>query len=126
MNLNMIANGVIAAVNPNLIGSILKSAGYSTAPSGARTPAYQTINDVRMQVQALDAKELEQVDSLNIEGEKRGVWFDGNLLGVVAAKGKGGDLLKFDGSTWLIVKVFETWPTGWCHVAVAIQKDAPA
>src|SRR5260221_332996 len=103
----MIANGVIAAVNPNLIGSILKSAGYTTAPSGARTPAYQTINNVEMQVQALDAKELQQVDSLNIEGEKRGVWFDGNLLGVVAAKDKGGDLLQFDGSTWLIVKVFE-------------------
>jgi hypothetical protein len=127
MNLNALVSGIIGAVNPDIIGTVKASTGgYTTAGDGTRTPLYRTSTGVRMQVQALDGKELAQVDSLNIEGEKRGVWLDGNLLGVVAAKEKGGDLLIFGGSTWLVIKVFETWATGWCHVAVALQKDQPA
>lgn len=126
MNLNAIAGSLTQAVNPDVIGTLKKSTGgYDTAPDGSRTSKYETIRNVSFQVQALTAKELQQVDSLNIEGEKRGVWFNGNLLGVVAAKGKGGDLCIFGGSTWLIVQVFETWANGWCHVAVALQKDQP-
>lgn len=126
MNLHGIVSPLIAAVNPHVVGSVLASAGYTTAPSGKRTPNFSRTDGVTMQVQALAGEELKLVDGLNIQGVKRAVYLFGDIKGVDRVEAKGGDLLEFLGSTWLVVTVLETWDTaGWCKVAVAKQ-DASA
>lgn len=122
MNLHAVVSGAIGAINPPVIGSVKVSTGVTTAGDGTQTPQYTTVNNVSMQVQALTAKEIEHLDSLNIQGVMRGVWMNGNIEGLNRNAGKGGDLLIFLGQTWLVVQVLETWDTdGWCHVAVALQ-----
>jgi hypothetical protein len=122
MNLHAIVRGAIGAINPPFVGSVKVSTGSTVAADGTRTPTYQTFTNVTMDVQALDAKEVQHLDSLNIQGVLRGVWLNGNIEGVNRVASKGGDLLVFGGRTWLVVHVFESWDTdGWCHVAVALQ-----
>lgn len=123
MNLHALVAPYVAAVNPFLLGTIKASTGYTTAADGSRTPTYSTTANVPMQVQALAAKDLAHLDSLNIEGVTRKVWVNGSVEGVNRATGKGGDLLIFGGRTWLATLIFETWDADgpWCSVGVTEQ-----
>lgn len=126
MNLHAIVAPYVAAVNPFIIGSIMVSTGSTTAADGTRSPTYATTSGVSMQVQPLSGKDVAQLDSLNIQGVTRKVWVSGSVEGVNRATGKGGDLLVFNGQTWLATIVFETWDSDgpWCSVGVTEQNGA--
>jgi len=121
MNLHGLAAG-ITAVNRNTPAVLRHSTGCTTAPGGKRTPTFEEILG-KVQVQGLSAKELAHLNGLNISGNLRKVYARGAINSVLRAAGTGGDLLAFDGSDWLVVHVFETWP-GWSAVAVSQQVPA--
>lgn len=122
MNLHGLAGPLVGVVNPPVLGTVRVSSGYTTAADGKRSPSYTDIPGVPMQVQSLTGPELKQTEGLNIAGVKRGVYLSGNFETLSRKRSKGGDLLVFGGSTWLIVAVLETWPD-WCKVAVTEQVD---
>lgn len=93
MNLHAIVSGAIGVVNPFVPIIIQRSIGYSTSPSGKRTPTYAFPQTVFAQVQALSASELQQVDALNIQGEKRAIYINGRTDGIIREDRKGGDLI---------------------------------
>jgi hypothetical protein len=126
MNLHAIVGPIIGAVNPPILGTIKSSTGYSTAADGTRTSTYTTTAGVSLQVQALSAKDLAHLDSLNIQNVTRKVWINSSVQGVNRATGKGGDLLIFGGQTWLVTIVFETWDADgpWSSVGVTEQNGA--
>ena len=124
MNLNAIAASVVAAVNPWSTASYQQSTGSTTADSGRRTPTYSTAVPVRCQVQALTFKDLAQIQGLNLNGEKRAIYVDGDWRGVSRPDVRGGDLITLEDSrVWLVVQVLENWhdTDGWCKVAVTLQ-----
>lgn len=126
MNLHQIVRGAISAVNPDVTGSVLVSAGYMTSPDGTRVPAYLTPVTMQMQVQPLSAADLKQIDSLNIQGVDRAIYVSGAVRGVERASGKGGDLIRVLGAWWLAVVVLEPWDgAGWSKVGVAQQVTGP-
>jgi hypothetical protein len=130
MNLHAIVRGPIRSVNPDVVATVRVSLGADTLPSGKQVPTFVDQPGIVVQVQALAAKEIEHLDSLNIQGDLRGFWISGDVKGLNRPAGRGGDLIIFDGaapeslagSTWLVVQVLETWDaSGWCHVAGARQ-----
>lgn len=129
MNLRGIVNGVTSTVNQNTAAQLLRSTGYGTANSGKRTPTYAEPVDAQVQVQALSAKEVQHLDSLNIQGVLRKVYLYGDWLGVYRPGNQGGDIFTFGptvradlaNTTWLVVQVLETW-ADWCSLAVQLQK----
>jgi hypothetical protein len=130
MNLHAIASGVVAAVNPPIDAIVRISCGYDTASDGKRTPKYLPPVTVPAQLQSMTFGDLRQVEGLNLQGDKRGIYLYGNLNGIVRAENKGGDMITLawpgnalDGSEWLVAMVLEHWPD-WCKVAVTLQKAA--
>lgn len=121
MNLHSIVAGAIGSVNPFQLATVQYSSGYSVAPDGKQIPAYVTVDNVSVQVQALTAKEIAHLDSLNIQGVMKSIYLNGNVQGVVRPLGQGGDLFTLVSGTWLVTTVLETWDTGWCKVAVTQQ-----
>ncbi len=128
INLRAIANSAIQQINPNIIGTLLRSTGYTTQPGGKRAPTFATLTG-EIQVQAIGAKDLEHMNFLNIQGVMRLVYIWGNWAGVVRADQKGGDILQFpqipgsEVQDWRVVNVKETWPT-WSSVIVVLQSPA--
>ncbi len=48
------------------------------------------------------------------------------IRGVERVNGTGGDLLKFNGETWLAMAILEPFDaSGWCSVGVTQQIDGP-
>jgi hypothetical protein len=75
------------------------------------------------QVQALTYQDIRQIESLNLQGTRRAVYFDGPIYGLVRADKKGGDLVTMpDGTVWLVALVLEIWP-GWSKAAVTRQQN---
>lgn len=126
MSLRSMANGLTSTLNPNVSGDAYISAGASTGYGGKRTPSFTKVEGRAFQVQALSGGELRHADSLNIQGQKRTVFLDGTVNGVRRALGKGGDILAFSNSYWLVVDVTEPWDeSGWCKVIVTEQVTPP-
>jgi hypothetical protein len=124
MNLHNIVRGAIRAVNPEIIVTVQRSTGSTTNPDGTRVPTYETIRGVRAQMQALQYNDIAMLDGLNIQGERRSLYLNGNWEGLVRADGKGGDVITFpDGTVWLVAIVLENWAfrDGWVKVAVTRQ-----
>jgi hypothetical protein len=126
MNLEGLARTQISAVNPLVPASMQISTGSTTGADGKRTPIYETVTGLA-EVQAMSFMDLKQVDGLNLNGTRRGIYFQGAFNGVVRPNQKGGDLVTLtDGpnaGTWLIALVLEQWPD-WCKVAVTLQNGA--
>ena len=123
MNLRAIANAATQSINPNTPVTVKASSGYTIDPATRRqVPAYTTETG-QANIQALDGKDLKQLDGLNIQGTSRAAYLYGNLAGVVRPDSKGGDLVEFNSQSWLVVKVLETWPD-WCKVAIVYQGAA--
>ena len=124
MNLLSIASGAINAANParpivwrSSLGDTVSSGNFKPVPSYA---APVTLSG---QVQALQYKDLQQLDALNLQGTRRKVYLYGVKDGVVRSLSKGGDLLTDeDDNVWLVAQVLEQWPD-WCSVAVTLQND---
>ena len=122
MDLRGLANGVTSAVNPNKTVTVLRSTGYTIGAGRKQVPSYAAPVTGPGQIQALDANDIKQLDGLNIQGTIRAIYLRGVLAGVVRPDGTGGDLVQFDGQTWLVVKVLEGWPT-WTKAAICLQGD---
>lgn len=123
MNLHNIVSGAIGAINPFQAANVQYSNGYTTAADGSQVPSYIEVDNVQVQVQALTAKELQHLASLNIQGVMKALYLNGNSQGVVRPLGQGGDLFTLVSGTWLVTTVLETWDTGWCKVAVMLQEN---
>lgn len=133
MDLRGIANAASNTVNPNIIVGVLASTGYTQdADTLKQIPSYASPVSGPAQVQALDGSELRQLDGLNLSGVLRSIYLRGVLAGVIRPDSKGGDVITiavqpnvpapFVG-TWLVVKVFETWPD-WTKAAINFQGPA--
>ena len=121
MNLHGMVSGVISVINPKIKANLKRSTGYGTDASGKRAPTYDTFNDVLVQVQSVKADELKFLIGNNIQGVLRSVHLDGDWRGIQRATQQGGDIMEFNGHTWLVVWVFESWPD-WSRVIVAMQQ----
>jgi hypothetical protein len=123
MNLHNIAAQAVSAVNPLTPMIILKSTGYTTRADGSQDPTYTPVTAAG-NVQTLTGKDIAQLNSLGIQGVTQKVYLNGDFEGVFRVLGKGGDLLKFGGQTWLVSAVMERWPD-WVCVAITMQLDGP-
>lgn len=93
MNLHGIASPYVGVVNPPRPGTVRVSTGYTTADDGERTPTYADHADVPLQIQAMTFGDLRQVDGLNLNGTRRGIYVGRRVDGLVRPDNKGGDLV---------------------------------
>ena len=121
MNLNQIAAGVIGSVNPQSWLVILVSAGNHTLPDGHRVPLYRQPVMRLGQVQPLTTDDIKHLDSLNIQGEHKSIFINGQVDGLVRVDKRGGDLIvDSTGRVWLTTEVPEAWPD-WTRALVTLQ-----
>jgi hypothetical protein len=124
MDLRGIANSVSSTVNPNEMVTVSRSTGYTIGAGRKQVPTYADPVAGPAQIQALDGKDLKQLEGLNIQGTIRAIYLRGSLAGVIRPDQVGGDLVaRADGSQWLVVKVLESWPN-WTKAAIALQGGA--
>jgi hypothetical protein len=122
MDLRSIANRVSSTVNPNIPATVTRSVGYTMGAGMKQIPTYAAPVSCTVQMQALDGKDLAQVDGLNIQGEIKSVFIRGLLSGVNQPNVTGGDMIQINGEKWLVVKVLEGWPT-WTKAAIVLQDN---
>jgi hypothetical protein len=120
VNLHAIVSGAVGSVNPLVNISIQRSNGSTTNVDGTRVPSYAAAVTVQAQVQPLSAGDLQQIEGLNIQGEKRAVYINGRTDGLIRQDQKGGDLITFNSQIWLNVHVLEYWPD-WCKFIITRQ-----
>lgn len=128
IDVHSLANLAVQDVNADMtITWVQATGGYTTDAAGHRTPN-QTTQAVQANVQGLSGKDLQQVNSLGIQGVLRAVHLYGDVQGIIRASQQGGDTLVFPERwggvpiSWKVVTVMETWPT-WCRVIVAAQQS---
>lgn len=127
MNLNRVAAGVVAAVNPRLICAYEASTGYTVGDDGTQTPSYATAVPVLAQVQPLSSTDLRMLDALNLQGNFRAMYVDMKWQGLNRPEIKGGDIVtEPDGTVWLVTAELEAWSAsaGWTKVAVTQQNGS--
>lgn len=76
------------------------------------------------QIQPMTKSDLMQIDGLNVNGDKKAIYLNGAIDGVVRVKLKGGDLIDLpDGQTWLVVQNLEGFDAtaGWTKAAMVLQ-----
>lgn len=125
MNLHGIAGPIVASVNPKTPAIIKLSSGYTTLDDGSRVPTYrQPYLQSMAQVQPLTFRDIQQIDGLNLQGIRVGIYLDGELNGLVRSDRKGGDLVVIStgvhAGTYLVALVLEQWPD-WVKVAATLQ-----
>jgi hypothetical protein len=121
VNLHQVVSGAVSAVNPQMRLVVLVSTGAVTNADGSRVPGYAPPQTVCGDVQALQYSDILQLDALNIEGQRRKIYINGEVDGLVRADNKGGDLVVTPNrEVWLVAMVLEYWPD-WCSVAVTLQ-----
>lgn len=121
MNLHQIVSGAINAVNPFEPIQVQVSAGNTTNPDGTRSPQYRPPVTVSGQIQSLTFRDIQMVEGLNLQGERRAIYLNGHIDGLVREENKGGDIVTMkDGTKWLVAIVLEHW-ADWCKVAVTRQ-----
>lgn len=123
MDLRTISNQISTTINANIPVIVRKSAGYTKDPNTLKQiPAYAPDVSGFGQLQALDMKDLQQLDGLNIQGTIKALYLRGVLAGVIRPDSKGGDIVVIAGRTWLTVKVLEGW-SDWTKIAIVLQGD---
>ena len=121
MNLHGIVTGAISTINPPIWLSIQVNTGPTTNHDGTRAPTYAPPQNCTGQIQPLQYTDIIQMDSLSLQGERRKIYINGRVDGLVRVEDKGGDLITdSDGNVWLVALVTEYWPD-WCAVAVTLQ-----
>lgn len=123
MNLHGIASPYVGSINPLVTITIQRSTGYIKNAQFEQVPSYAAPVDVLAQVQSLTAGDLQQIEALNIQGEKRAVYINGRTDGIIREGRKGGDLITFNGIIWLNVHVLEYWPD-WCKFVITRQNGS--
>lgn len=131
MNLHQIASGAINVVNPFIPATMRISIGHSGPDAaGNRTPLYAPALVVSAQIQALSFQDLQLIDGLVLNGERRALYVNGRFESVNRPTNQGGDLVIFPdgevwpfGTTWLVAMVTEQWPD-WCRLVCTLQNNA--
>jgi hypothetical protein len=124
VNLYGLVAGLVGAINPNIPIILQQSNGYTTNPDGSRSPAYSSGVQIIGQVQPLTYTDLQKVDGLNIQDEKRKVYVSHAVNGVVRLSRDGGDLVTLpDGTIWKVAQVLEAWPD-WTSFAIVLQNGS--
>jgi len=124
VNLHGITSPAVGVVNPHVLVTLRVSTGYTTDDTGRQTPTYAADVTVMAQVQSLSARDLRQLESLNLQNIQNTIYLSGQVSGIVRASGKGGDLIVMgDGTVYLVVAVLEQWPD-WVKVAVTLQNNS--
>jgi hypothetical protein len=126
VNLHQIVAPYVAAVNPWVIGQWQQSTGSQQNASGKRAASYAAPVTVQIQIQALQWKDMQQIQGLNLQGVRLAMYITGNIQGVRRPAVKGGDLISLpDGTTWLVAIVLENWneTANWTKVGVTEQND---
>ncbi len=122
-NLNEMADGALQPVFPSVQLILYVSSGYTIGPDGGRAPSYLPAVQVYGDIQALQYTDLMKLEGLNIQGERRKIYLNGQVDGLVRVDNKGGDILVTpDGKIWLVATVLEYW-TNWCSVACTLQNE---
>jgi len=125
MNLNNIVSPIVGAVNDWVTLAIQPSIGYTTNPDGSRVPVYGATQTIPAQMQALTYTDLTQLSGLNLTGERRAIYVNGDYEPVLRAAQAGGDpvTLLSDNSNWLIVFQLEGWvyTGGWTKFVMTRQ-----
>lgn len=126
MNLHGIVAPLIGAVNPQIALSIQVSTGSTVADDGKQTPTYAAPVTVLGQVQALQYRDIVQMDALNLQGTRRAIYINGRVDGLIRSENKGGDLITIAGGVnagvWLVAIVAEAWPD-WTKALCTLQDD---
>lgn len=123
---SVLGAGVVAGTTISGFGTGTGALGtYSVSiPQSVASEAMTTKLTVSAQVQALTFRDLQQIDGLNLNGTRRGIYLYGKVQGVNRAENKGGDLVVIaagpNAGVWLVAQVLETWQD-WCKVAVTQQ-----
>jgi len=134
VDLNAIASAATRSVTPAVAGQVWLSTGSTTAADGTRTPTFNTLSQVTLDMQPLSGRDLQQLDGLNIQGVQRVAYVRGDIQGLVRVSGKGGDMIVIPAAptapayavgSWLVVTVMETWPD-WCKVGLTLQVSPPS
>lgn len=120
MNLHGLVRGVIQTVNADIPVTILPSAGADEDSTGRTIPAYGDPITMRGQKQPVTGRDIYRFQQQNIQGVTCKMYVHGNVEGLFRQTGKGGDLLEFEGQTYLVASVMERWPD-WCCVALTMQ-----
>ncbi|MDE2426354.1 MAG: hypothetical protein KGO96_10665 [Elusimicrobia bacterium] len=104
------------------------SDGYQTVNNRQR-PKYLPAVAVRAQFQAMQYRDIMQVQGLNLQGTRRAVYLSGDVEGLLRASSRGGDLItRRDGTCWLVAMVLEVYSENgsnarWVKVAVTQQNQ---
>lgn len=122
MNLYGLTRGAISKVNPLKEFSVRVSTGSTVDAAGVRTPTYAEDIVVLGQHQPLQFRDIQQLDGLNIAGNRSRIYLSEQVNGLVRVKNVGGDLITdvANGDVWLVVVIAETWPD-WCAALVQLQ-----
>jgi hypothetical protein len=121
LNLHGIVSPAIGAINPQVLVTVKVSTGYVTNPDKSRTPTFNTILDVPAQIQALTYGDLQKLQGLTMNGERRAIYLNGRFDSLNRVSNQGGDLIIFpDRTTWLVAMSLEFWPD-WCKLAATLQ-----
>ena len=123
MNLHGLVQGAINSVNPSTTIVISSSAGYTVGADGTQVPAYAAPVTIQGQIQALTVDDLYKLGEMNIQGARQSVYISGHWFTALRVKELGGDIMVFNGDTWLVVAILEQWPD-WCRLAVALQNGS--
>jgi len=122
VNLHQLVRGVVGAVNPDILVSVMPSTGSTEDDTGRSIPSYGATIQTTGQKQPVTGRDIERFQQQNIQGVTCKMHLNGNYEGLFRVLGKGGDLLQFEGRTYLVASVMERWPD-WCCVALTMQLD---
>lgn len=125
MNLDAFVAPFTRVVNAPVTATIKVSTGSTTSANYVQVPTFASFPGVTVDVQALSGSDIKHLDAINIQGIMRAAYFNGILEGLDRPAGKGGDLIVFNGTTWLVTQVLEPWnENGWCKVAITLQNGS--
>jgi hypothetical protein len=89
--------------------------------------AMTTLLVLRGNVQPMSARDLRQVEGLNLAGVQWKVYLHGEVDSIVRAERKGGDLVVIPSGphagTWLVTVILEQFPD-WCCAGIVLQNGA--
>ena len=111
---------VSSFVNANTPITIYPSSGFTVGDGHKQNPNYGTPIITVGQIQALDGKDLEHINGLNIQGRTRAIYVEHILKSSNRPDGVGGDKIFIAGGYWLVVKIIETWGY-WTKAAIVFQ-----
>lgn len=89
--------------------------------------AMTTTLSLRAQIQPLTKSDLMQLEGLNLNGDKKKIYMNGSIDGVIRIDIKGGDLVTTpNGQVWLVVQNLEGFSdtAGWVSAAMVLQNGS--